>query len=501
MSVLRVPADARELRFAGSQALQQGDAARALSLFDQALTLKEADFNTHYARHEALVALARVDDALLALARAIDLKPSFATARLARAQLRANKSLFDDALLDVNAVLADKATHPQALALLRKLESSRSATASASELAAIGDDVPCEQVMAPLSSAIAALPVAQARASIPLRLRRARCLAAAHDTSGVLDDTRRVLSIDPSNADALELRGHALYSLGEDEAASQHFNKCVRMNPEAAGCAFHWKRTRALHKALAAARDARARSAWAEVIAAVDAAAIEANSAPELAGDVRVPHDRVTGHIGRAAHDGGVHRAELFLLRCIGLAGQPDTFELALDMCEYAAQVNDADAEPLLTRAEVLRRLRRWDEAINDYNRAQHRDPNSRRAMHGKHDAERERKIATRKDYYKLLGVTPDVDMKEIKRAHRKMASQYHPDKCNDPAQTEHFEKIFIEIGEALEILGDEKKRKLYDEGADLEDIRKQEQHEQSQKNNPFGQQQGGFQGGFHWNF
>ena len=45
-------------------------------------------------------------------------------------------------------------------------------------------------------------------------------------------------------------------------------------------------------------------------------------------------------------------------------------------------------------------------------------------------------------DYYKLLGISKDASEKEIKRAFRKLAVQYHPDKNPDPEARKKFEKI-----------------------------------------------------------
>lgn len=64
------------------------------------------------------------------------------------------------------------------------------------------------------------------------------------------------------------------------------------------------------------------------------------------------------------------------------------------------------------------------------------------------------------KDYYKLLGVDKDASQKEIKKAYRKLASKYHPDK--NPGDKVSEEK-FKEINEANEVLGNEEKRKKYD--------------------------------------
>ena len=62
------------------------------------------------------------------------------------------------------------------------------------------------------------------------------------------------------------------------------------------------------------------------------------------------------------------------------------------------------------------------------------------------------------KDYYKVLGVSDTATAKEIGRAYRKLAKQYHPDA--NPGSEERFK----EISAAYDVLGDEEKRKEYDE-------------------------------------
>ena len=65
------------------------------------------------------------------------------------------------------------------------------------------------------------------------------------------------------------------------------------------------------------------------------------------------------------------------------------------------------------------------------------------------------------KDYYKVLGVKKDASADEIKKAYRKLAIKYHPDKnAGDKAAEDKFK----EANEANEVLSDADKRKKYDE-------------------------------------
>ncbi|MCU0266397.1 MAG: molecular chaperone DnaJ [Actinomycetia bacterium] len=69
------------------------------------------------------------------------------------------------------------------------------------------------------------------------------------------------------------------------------------------------------------------------------------------------------------------------------------------------------------------------------------------------------------KDFYQVLGVPKDASQDAIKKAYRKLARQYHPDKNKgDTAAEDRFK----EITEAYDVLSDEHKRKEYDEGRAL---------------------------------
>lgn len=70
--------------------------------------------------------------------------------------------------------------------------------------------------------------------------------------------------------------------------------------------------------------------------------------------------------------------------------------------------------------------------------------------------------MATKTDYYDILGVSKSASADEIKKAYRKQALEWHPDRHKD--DKEAAEKRFKEINEAYQVLSDSQKRSAYDQ-------------------------------------
>src|SRR3990172_5370991 len=67
-----------------------------------------------------------------------------------------------------------------------------------------------------------------------------------------------------------------------------------------------------------------------------------------------------------------------------------------------------------------------------------------------------------KRDYYDVLGIGRETSPEEIKKAYRRLAMQFHPDRV-PPEQKAEAEERFKEVSEAYEVLADEEKRRLYD--------------------------------------
>src|SRR6187455_1251940 len=68
--------------------------------------------------------------------------------------------------------------------------------------------------------------------------------------------------------------------------------------------------------------------------------------------------------------------------------------------------------------------------------------------------------MSTKRDFYEILGVAKGATAEEIKKAYRKVAIQFHPDKNQGNKEAE---KKFKEAAEAYEVLSDNEKRANYD--------------------------------------
>mmetsp|Transcript_10872 Transcript_10872/g.31580 ORF Transcript_10872/g.31580 Transcript_10872/m.31580 type:complete len:238 (-) Transcript_10872:366-1079(-) len=149
-------------------------------------------------------------------------------------------------------------------------------------------------------------------------------------------------------------------------------------------------------------------------------------------------------------------------------------YDAALKDCAVAIYAQDDCKAAWLTKADALHALERHEEAARELQTI--RDTfggNDTQINHALQRAQFEIRKRKRPDYYGLLQVPSIASALEIKAAYKARALECHPDKvaAMEKEAKKEAEERFKLLGEALEILTDDFKRKLWNEGYDREAI------------------------------
>lgn len=145
----------------------------------------------------------------------------------------------------------------------------------------------------------------------------------------------------------------------------------------------------------------------------------------------------------------------------------------AMAALDRAISVDKEYAKAIIKRADILLEQKKFDESIAEYSKVKEFAPQTPGLREKLQKAKLELKKSKRKDYYKLLGVEEKADDAAIKKAYKKSALLWHPDRHSNKTEEEQKEAElkFKEVGEAYEVLSDPKKRDMYDQGMDLEEM------------------------------
>eukprot|EP00331_Platyophrya_macrostoma_P002565 CAMPEP_0176419818 /NCGR_PEP_ID=MMETSP0127-20121128/8265_1 /TAXON_ID=938130 /ORGANISM="Platyophrya macrostoma, Strain WH" /LENGTH=509 /DNA_ID=CAMNT_0017800351 /DNA_START=58 /DNA_END=1587 /DNA_ORIENTATION=- len=147
-------------------------------------------------------------------------------------------------------------------------------------------------------------------------------------------------------------------------------------------------------------------------------------------------------------------------------------YQEALADVDKSIELNADYAKAYFRRGEIKILLEDFEDAVRDFKKVHQLDPQYAGIREKIHETEKAAKKAARKDYYKILGVSKEATEEEIKKAYKKGALKWHPDKNNESEEAMKLaEKNFKDLQEAYSVISDPKKRQQYDSGMDLNDI------------------------------
>ena len=108
--------------------------------------------------------------------------------------------------------------------------------------------------------------------------------------------------------------------------------------------------------------------------------------------------------------------------------------------------------------------MQNYEEAVRDLEKIKTIEPATPNLRQKLQEAKLELKKSKRKDYYKILDMSKDVNEDEIKKAYKRQALKWHPDKHSNGDEEERLnaDRMFKDIGEAYSVMSDPQKKARY---------------------------------------
>lgn len=449
---------ASQLRSLGDQAQGRNDFTAAASAYTRLIQVEPTQ-NNYYTRAQLYLRQRKYDRVIPDLNKAMELDKSFVKGLQTRAKIFKLQGRCAEAAADLEQILTLKPGDK------KTLEEMGPARQCADLIRLVHQHYNAQQWQYALHYLSQVLETAYQSHEL-LRL-RARTYLKLGDAQNALMDTRKILQSDKSDLEALLIRGLAYFEMGEYDNAVTHWREGLKNDPENAELKEQYKKLRLILRLQSDGDESGQGGRHQE---AVDS------------------YKEALTHVG----DHKMLRVAINYKICDQYVHLKDGKQ-AHAACSIVLELHDGHFDALLRRGEASILTGEYQQAINDFQRAQQQQPQNGAAHDGLQRAQRLLKQSQQIDYYKELGVARNANDREIKKAFRKLALQYHPDKHTE-SDKEAAEKKFRIVAEAYEILADPEMRGKYDRGEEV----KPNQGGQQQQHNPFGNF-GGFGQQFHF--
>jgi len=411
----------------GKEAMKRGDFSGALDAYNSACAADPQAYSHFFSRATLYLATGRARKAAKDLETVLSLKPSFTQARTRLAELRLKdgsytlaRGLYEGFEGGAAAELETLTTVERKYANSKELLNQENYAAAASLLSQVLETSPN---------------FAGAR---KLRAEAYRQLGQLGEAVG---DMMRATKLVPGDVDGYLLLAKLHYETGDRSEALKQIRECVKLDGD--------------HK--------------------------PAFKFYKLLKKVVKQADKVTDYInkGQAAQaldgiqklreldDTTVHYQEQYATQECQLNHKIGRVEQATTACAAAIERNERNVEALLVQASLKENAEDFEGAIADLRKAGEFEENSQRIRQRLQKAERLLKQSKKRNYYKILGLPRTCTKKDVNKAYRTLAMQWHPDKFSDEEEKKVAEAKFMDIAAAKEVLSDPEKRQKFDNGED----------------------------------
>lgn len=276
-------------------------------------------------------------------------------------------------------------------------------------------------------------------------------------TDSALRLSLQVLRTDPTSSEGYEVRGQTMALMGDFDSASQLFKEGLRLNPDCQRIKTMLKTHRIVYSNIKDARSAFFQRRF---------------------------HDAVKSFT--TAFDVQTNQSVLPLKAPLYSQLFTERAEAHLRLKEYESALQDASkavyslddcVEAWIILSNALHGLGRHQDALSQLEDLMSKWGSTNDQIRRAYEkADFEVRKEKRPDFYALFGVSSLASEMELKKAYKAKAKELHPDRLSGPnytdSQRKEAEKKFKSLGEGLEILCDDFKRQLYDEGYDQAAIR-----------------------------
>lgn len=258
---------------------------------------------------------------------------------------------------------------------------------------------------------------------------RSECHLNVGDLQRAANDIHALSKLIPDNTEAYLKLSEIHYELGDADQALVNIRECLKLDQDHKKCSDLYRKLKKLAKFIENMKKSDDESRYDDCIRA-------AQSIIELV----------------AQSKKFIQQSESYICSCNSKAKYT---QKAIETCTNVLNDNENDIEALYNRAQAYITEEKYDEALNDCNKGKNIENNDR-FNECVMKIQKLIKQSKKRDYYKILGVKRSASKKEIIKAYRKLAQEWHPDQHPEGSAKEKAQKMFIDIAAAKEVLTDQ---------------------------------------------